>query len=77
MNSRSTEVHLWKYNDNGQPAQMMRIKDGSDTTMVQFTYDNGNVAQETWRRKGNITENYYYYYNSNNQLTDIVRYNYV
>ena len=76
MNSRSTEVHLWKYNDKGQPAQMLRIKDGSDTTVVQLTYDNGNVAQETWRRKGNITENYYYYYNSNNQLTDIVRYNY-
>ncbi|TKK68286.1 hypothetical protein FC093_11670 [Ilyomonas limi] len=76
MNSHSTEVHLWQYNSNGQPAQMLKIKDGSDTTLVVFTYDNGNVAQETWKRKGRTVENYYYYYNANNQLTDIVRYNY-
>lgn len=76
MRSHSTEVHLWSYNANGQPAQMLKIKDGHDTTLVEFTYDNGNVAQETWKRKGHVVENYYYYYNANNQLTDIVRYNY-
>ena len=76
MNSHSKEVHLWQYNGNGLPEQMLRIKDGKDTTLVQLTYDNGNVAQETWKRNGKVIENYYYYYNSNNQLTDIVRYNY-
>jgi YD repeat-containing protein len=76
MNSHSTEVHLWKYNNSGQPAQMLRIKDGRDTTMVELTYDNGNVAQEAWKRHGKVVENYYYYYNTNNQLTDIVRFNY-
>ena len=76
MNSRSTEVHLWQYNTNGQPAQMLKIKDNNDTTLVEFTYDNGNVAQETWKHNGQVVENYYYYYNANNQLTDIVRYNY-
>ena len=76
MNSHSTEVHQWMYNSSGQPAQMLRIKDGNDTTVIALTYDNGNVAQETWKRKGHVVENYYYYYNANNQLTDIVRYNY-
>ncbi len=76
MSSRSTEVHLWMYNNSGQPTQMLRIKDGRDTTLVMLTHDNGNVAQETWKRKGKVVENYYYYYNTNNQLTDIVRYNY-
>lgn len=76
MNSHSTEVHQWMYNSNGQPAQMLKIKDGTDTTFVELTYDNGNVAQETWKRKGHVVENYYYYYNANNQLTDVVRYNY-
>lgn len=75
MNSRSTEVHQWIYNDNGQPAKMLKIKDGADTTVVELTYDNGNVAQETWKRRGKVVENYYYYYNGNNQLTDIVRFN--
>jgi YD repeat-containing protein len=76
MNSHSTEVHLWSYNANGQPSQMLRIKDKIDTTVIEITYDNGNVAQETWKRKGRVVENYYYYYNANNLLTDIVRYNY-
>lgn len=76
MNSRSVELHTWTYNTNNQPTQMLKIKDGSDTTFVQLTYENNNVAQEIWRRKGHITENYFYYYNTNNQLTDIVRYNY-
>lgn len=76
MNSHSTEIHQWSYDNNGQPAQMLKIKDGGDTTVVEFTYDNGNVAQEIWKRKGKVVENYYYYYNANNQLTDIVRYNY-
>ena len=54
---------------------MLRIKDKTDTTVVTFTYDAGNVAQETWMRKGHVAETYYYYYNTKNQLTDIVRFN--
>ncbi len=74
MNSHSNEVHQWSY-DNNLPKQMIRIKDKSDTTFVTFTYDNNNVAQETWMRKKQKAETYYYYYNARNQLTDIVRFN--
>ncbi len=74
MNSHSTEIHQWIYDDN-KPQKMLRIKDKTDTTVVSFTYDAGNVAQETWTRKGHVAETYYYYYNANNQLTDIVRFN--
>ncbi len=74
MNSHSTETHLWSYRDN-LPAQMLRIKDNTDTTMVTFAYEGNNVAQETWKRKGKTAENYYYYYDDNNRITDIVRFN--
>lgn len=75
MNSHSEELHQWVYN-NGQPLYMLRIKDKTDTTNIEFSYDEqGNVAQENWKKKGRIAESYYYYYNTNKQLTDIVRYN--
>ncbi len=74
MNSHSTEIHLWTYKGN-EPQKMLRIKDKTDTTVVTFTYDGGNVAQENWLRKGHVAETYYYYYNTQNQLTDIVRFN--
>ena len=74
MNSHSTETHQWIY-DGNLPQKMLRIKDKTDTTFVTFTYDGGNVAGETWKRKGHIVETYYYYYNTKNQLTDIVRFN--
>ena len=74
MNSHSSEIHQWIYNNN-VPQKMLRIKDKTDTTVVTFTYDAGNVAQENWMRKGHVAETYYYYYNTKNQLTDIVRFN--
>lgn len=74
MNSHSVETHQWTYSNN-LPQKMLRIKDKNDTTYVSFTYDAGNVAQETWTRKGKIAETFYYYYNSKNQLTDVVRFN--
>lgn len=75
MNSHSQELHQWHYNGD-VPDYMLRIKDNADTTRIDFTYDEqGNVAQESWNKKGRNIENYYYYYNDNHQLTDIVRYN--
>lgn len=74
MNSHSTEIHQWIYNGN-VPQKMLRIKDKTDTTVITFAYDAGNVAQETWLRKGHVAETYYYYYNPKNELTDIVRFN--
>ena len=74
MNSHSTEIHQWTYSNN-LPRQMLRIKDKRDTTVVTFTFDAGNVAQEIGTRKGGVAETYYYYYNTKNELTDIVRFN--
>lgn len=40
------EKHLWKYNM-GKPIEMIKIKNGADTTFVSFTLDEkGNVAEE-------------------------------
>lgn len=69
-----TEVHQWQYN-NGQVARMIRIINGTDTTIVDFKVDGGNVVEEVSNRRGVITSPVYYYYNSANQLTDIVRFN--
>lgn len=76
MNSTISEIHEWSYDEYGAPATMLRIKNGVDTTLVQFVKDDQqNIGEEIWRKNGRIVERYYYYYNNNNQLTDIVRYN--
>ncbi len=75
MDSHSKELHEWKY-EQGKPVLMLKIKDNTDTTRIEFNLDEqGNIAQENWKRKGRVIERYYYYYNDKNQLTDIVRYN--
>jgi hypothetical protein len=69
------EKHHWQYS-NGRIAQMLRIKNNVDTTVVSFKLDDkGNVVEETSIRKGNKSEPVYYYYDGQNRLTDIVRYN--
>jgi len=76
LNMQLTEVHEWFYNEAGKPIKMLKIKDGTDTTLVNFVLDEkGNVAEEKWYRRKSLTENYYYYYDAQNRLTDIVRYN--
>ena len=75
MGSSSTEVHLWYYNGS-DPTRMLRIKDKTDTTVIDFVKDEqGNIAEEHLRKKGRSMENYFYYYNAAHQLTDIVRFN--
>lgn len=76
MNSKLTEEHLWQYDSNNKIKAMKRVKNGTDTTHIEFDYDEfGNIGEENWRRNGRVVETYYYYYNPKNQLTDIVRYN--
>lgn len=71
----SAEVHLWKYDAAGKPEQMLRIRNGSDTTYVSFVYDGKEVpVEEHAIRKGSKEPEIYYYYDAKNQLTDIVRY---
>jgi len=72
-----TEDHQWTYNGKGQPVQMLRIINNTDTTVIKFqTDDNGNIIQETPYKKGKSGDPVYYYYDGKNQVTDIVRYNY-
>jgi YD repeat-containing protein len=73
---KNTEKHIWKYNQQSVPISMLKIKDNVDTTYVQFTIDEkGNITEEKAMRNGNTLPIVYYYYNSDNLLTDIVRYN--
>lgn len=68
------EEHHWEFN-NGKIERMLRIKDKKDTAYVSFKADEkGNITEERSIRKGNISEPVYYYYDSNNRLTDIVRF---
>lgn len=72
----SNEVHIWAYNANNQPLLLLKIKNKTDTTLIDFIYDEkGNIGEEHWKRKNKIFETYYYYYNVKNQITDVVRFN--
>lgn len=68
--------HQYSYDSAAVPNTMLRIKNGTDTTLVQFIVDEkGNVAEEIITGKGKPTQNWYYYYDEQNRLTDVVRYN--
>lgn len=75
MGTQTVELHQWYYTGN-VPDSMIRIKNNTDTTLVQFKKgQNNNISEELWVKKNRIIEHYYYYYNEKNQLTDIVRFN--
>jgi hypothetical protein len=75
LKSLQTEEHIWQY-EQGKVKGMLRIKNGRDTTVVSFKFDEaGNISEELGIRKGVQSEPVYYYYDSNNRLTDIVRFN--
>lgn len=75
MKSHNEEIHEWHYNGT-TPVSMLRIKDKTDTTVIEFiTDEQGNIAEERWKRKNVLIETYYYYYNDKHLLTDIVRFN--
>ncbi len=70
-----SETHLWYYQPNGIPIRMIKLGDGLDTVNVEFVADSsGHIIEEYWFKKGKKIETYYYYY-TNNQLTDVVRFN--
>ncbi|AEV96962.1 hypothetical protein Niako_0567 [Niastella koreensis GR20-10] len=69
------EQHLWFYKD-GKPEKMLKIKNGSDTTVVTFKLDDkGNVEEEKSIHAGTEQPMVYYYFDDKNRLTDVVRYN--
>ena len=72
----SREQHIWSYNKDGRPEKMLKIKSGTDTTIVNFKLDEkGNVAEERSVHAGTEQPAVYYYYDDKNRLTDVVRYN--
>jgi YD repeat-containing protein len=73
--SSLTEAHYWQY-EGSKPKRMLRVKNGVDTTVIDFNLDaKGNVIEETSTRKGVRSEPVQYYYDEQNRLTDVVRYN--
>ena len=55
---------------------MLLIKNNTDTTVIDFAKDEqGNIAEEHWKKKGRQIETYFYYYNIQRQLTGVVRFN--
>lgn len=72
----SVEVHSWSYDAAGRPVRMLRIRNNTDTTYVNFVLDEkGNPVEEHAVRRKLEEPVIYYYYDDKNQLTDIVRYN--
>jgi len=72
---KDLEQHLWRYDAQGRPSGMLKIKNGSDTTFVRFVTDEkGNIAEEHAVRNGTELPVIYYYYDTDNRLTDIVHY---
>lgn len=75
-NISTAESHQYTYDANGKPASMLRVRNNSDTTKVQFILDEqGNVGEEKVTRSNLPASTVYYYYDARNRLTDIVRYN--
>jgi hypothetical protein len=84
VNSQSTspgnyinrEQHYWYYDANGRPQRMVKVKNSTDTTKIEFVLDEkGNVNEEKGRINGVLQPGIYYYYDTDSRLTDVVRYN--
>lgn len=68
-----TEAHVYRYNEDGIPVNMLRIKNQTDTIIILFSPDeNNNVGIEKETKNGS---KYYYYYDENKRLTDVVHTN--
>ncbi len=76
VNESMFEEHKYIYNAKGVVLQMLKVKNETDTMLVNFKADEqGNIIEEEWLQAGRKIETYYYYYNEKNQLTDVVRFN--
>lgn len=74
MKSTLQETHEWRYDEQGNPESMLKIKDGTDTTLIKLVKDeNGDIGEEQWLKHGRLSDTYFYYYNHKHQVTDIVK----
>ncbi len=68
-----TETHHYEYDGTGILQNMLRVKNGTDTSLILFSPDEkNNVSIEKDSKTGTT---YYYYYDSKNRLTDVVHVN--
>ena len=75
-NGGITETHQYTYNAAGKPEKMIRKKNNSDVSTVNFTIDDkGNIIDEEEIIRGVKGRKYFYYYDDKNRLTDVVHYN--
>jgi YD repeat-containing protein len=71
-----SEVRQYRYDGKNKPTQLLRIKNGQDSVLIDFLQDEkGNITDEI--EPGKNGKHYYYYYDDKNRLTDIVQYNVV
>ena len=69
-----TEVHQYRYDEKNRPVQMLRIRNGNDSGLIDFVQDErGNITDEI--EPGINGKHFYYYYDDKNRLTDIVKFN--
>ena len=70
------EEHFWYYNGDGKPNRMIKVRNKTDSTIVEFVADEqGNIGEEKASRNGQTLPAIFYYYNKENRLTDVARYN--
>jgi len=73
---KESEEHIWKYDQNGIPQVMLKVKENRDTAYVRFIADGkGNITEEREVHNQDSLPAIYYYYDDQNRLTDVVRYN--
>ena len=71
-----TETRQYYYNAAGKPEKMIRKKNNSAVSTVNFTLDEkGNVIDEVEIARGIKGKKYLYYYDDRNRMTDVVHYN--
>ncbi len=67
------EEHIYSYNDQDKPLQMIRVKNRKDSTVILFAPDEqGNVGIEKDTKTGT---KFFYYYDAKKRITDIVQAN--
>ena len=76
QNFSITEKFLITFNENRNPVEMLRVKNGLDTTWVRLIpSENGKPGEEQWWKNGRRIATYYYYYNPEGYITDVAQFN--
>lgn len=67
------EEHIYRYNEKAVLKQMVKVKNNTDSTVIDFSADEkNNITIEKDTKSG---AKYYYYYDGKNRLTDVAHAN--